>query len=263
MLLISGHQRSGTSLLRHLCHDHPQIAVTHELGVMLSVDQPYRQYCDQILRRWRRKLFRNWIVVPPPWRRVHSRMDILRGHLFTARYLWYLHRHCDGIVRSGLVNETLAHLFPTKNIIGDKENGYVFRLDNLISVPGIKIVIIYRDCRDVTSSFLIQARTSWRGQAWVAGADTAEGAARRWVRAIDAMERYAGQVHVIRYEDLVRQPDQEFAILADWLGVDAAGFHSAAVRDKSVGKYRCGLSDRELDAVIAVAGPTMARLGYR
>ena len=69
-------------------------------------------------------------------------------------------------------------------------------------------------------------------------------------------------LHVIRYEDFVRDPRSAADSLAAYLGVDPAGFRPAAVHDRSIGKYRKGLTAGELDEVLSVAGDMLARLGY-
>jgi hypothetical protein len=50
--------------------------------------------------------------------------------------------------------------------------------------------------------------------------------------------------------------------MAEWLDVDPSGFDSERVFGSSVGSYRRGLTTKELDEVLAVAGPTLERLGY-
>jgi hypothetical protein len=84
-----------------------------------------------------------------------------------------------------------------------------------------------------------------------------------WVQSIEAMERHRDHLYCIRYEDLVRQPQLELNTLAGWLGVRPDGFPAHLVHDASVGKHRAGLTPVELEQVMEVAGPTLARMGYR
>ena len=125
--------------------------------------------------------------------------------------------------------------------------------------------MIYRDCRDVTSSHLKLARTSWSNQWWIRDQDTAEKVATLWVAALESMERHRDRIHIICYEDLVREPRRVLAALAEWVGFDPAAFPETtlnSVREDGIGKHRSGLSEQELEAVMNIAGPTMARLGY-
>jgi hypothetical protein len=87
-----------------------------------------------------------------------------------------------------------------------------FHFDRFVDNPGLIHLVIYRDCRDVTSSFLKQARTTWRDAPWVSKVDTAEKIAQRWVRGIDIMEQYAAKVYITRYETLMQQPRR------NWIG---------------------------------------------
>jgi hypothetical protein len=189
----------------------------------------------------------------------------MRGHAFAIRYLGKIRRYHRGAIDLPAVEATLREIFPGAGIVGDKMPDYVHLLDTLAPTRGLANVVIYRDCRDVTSSHLKLARTSWRNQRWIRDQDTAEKVAARWVAAVEAMERQRDKIHSIRYEDLVRDPRRELAMLAEWLAVDPSGFPDASirsVRDNGIGKYADGLTGQELEAVMAVAGPAMARLGY-
>lgn len=52
VLLIGGHPRSGTTLLRNLCHGHPEMTVTNELGSFSEPGRRYWTYGYSMLRRW-------------------------------------------------------------------------------------------------------------------------------------------------------------------------------------------------------------------
>jgi hypothetical protein len=267
LLLIGGRPRSGTTLLRDLCDVHPDITLTHEFGTFLALNEPYDVYRDKILRRWRAqrilhcRIRRSRRSKRRLWRWAIS----LRGHAFAIRYLGKIRRYRPGCIDLSAVEATLREVFPRAGIVGDKMPDYVHLLDELAPASGLSSVMIYRDCRDVTSSHLKLARTSWRNQGWIRDQDTAEKVAKLWVDALETMERHRDKIHIIRYEDLVREPRRELTALAEWLGVDPAGFPERSmksVRDNGIGKHSNGLSEQELEAVMNIAGPTMARLGY-
>ncbi len=48
--IITGHHRSGTSILALLCKTHPQISLTNEFGNFSAVGDPYPEYAKKILR---------------------------------------------------------------------------------------------------------------------------------------------------------------------------------------------------------------------
>ena len=262
LLIIGGHQRSGTSLLQQVCNSHLNIRVTFEFGNFLALRRPYKVYRTQILRRWW-NIGNKW-PLDSPYARIPPGIRFW-NFIFVMRYIFLVNgerrRRNRSRVDAGIIEAALRRMCPEAHIVGDKWPFYVFRLDKLAEVESLLRVIIYRDCRDVVHSTLKQARTEWKGP-WVEKMNTAEKAARRWVEAIEIMERHADKLYIIRYEDLVRQPEAELAALGEWLGVDPAGFSAHTIRDTSIGKYKNGLTDEELTTIMEIAGPTMARLGY-
>ena len=267
LLLIGGRPRSGTTLLRDLCDAHPDIMLTHEFGTFAALNEPYRVYRKRILGTWRAQPILQCRTFRPRPTMSRSRRWAIstRGHVFAIRYLRKIRRYRPGPIDLSAVEETLREVFPGAGLLGDKMPEYVHLLDKLAPTTGLSSVMIYRDCRDVTSSHLKLARTSWRNQWWIRDQDTAEKVAKLWVAALEMMERHRDKIHIIRYEDLVRGPKRELTALAEWVGVDPAGFPegiSNGVRDDGIGKHRNGLSEQELETVMNIAGPTMARLGY-
>lgn len=267
LLLIGGRPRSGTTLLRDLCDAHSDITLTHEFGTFVALNEPYRVYRKRLLRKWRAQpiLHCRTFRPLPTMARSQRWATSTRGHVFAIRYLRKIRRYRPGRIDLSAVEATLREVFPGAAIVGDKTPEYVHLLDKLAPTNGLSSVMIYRDCRDVTSSHLKLARTSWRNQGWIRDQDTAEKVARLWVAALEAMERHRDKIHIIRYEDLVRGPRRELTALAEWVGVDPAGFSERTlkgVRDDGIGKHRNSLSEQELEAVMNIAGPTMARLGY-
>ncbi len=258
-LMICGHPRSGTTLLQQLCDGHPELGVTNELGNFTHLNRFYPAYAHHLLDRWQR-VQGGWAFdVAYAGEKESLRANNLR---FVLRHLGHLLQRGLGRVTVPRLEAAYRRSFPQARILGDKWPHYLFILDRFIDDPGLIHLVIYRDGRDVTSSFLKQVRTTWRDAPWVGKIDTAEKIAQRWVRGIDIMERYADKVYIMRYETLMQQPREELNRLAAWLAVDPAGFDSAMIRPTSIGKYQTGLTEAELETVMAIAGPTLARLGY-
>jgi hypothetical protein len=187
---------------------------------------------------------------------------VLQSYVFVVQYLLELYRHRQGPIDVPTIEAVLRSIFPTSRIVGDKFPAYIFRIDNLVETDGLVRVIAYRDCRDVTSSILKMVRTEWRGRPFVRNINTAQKIAERWVHAIELMEHHADKLYIIRYEDMVQEPEQALKILGEWLRVDSNGFPTDMIHGVSVGKHKNGLSKEELAKVYEIAGPTMARLGY-
>ncbi len=258
-LILCGHQRSGTTLLRTVCDLHPDITVTMEFGNFLELGSPYKIYRRKLLKRWW-NIKNSWTIDSTSNARL--KLPALRNFVFMRRYLHRLHRLRTNPVEVKSIDEALWSLFPTSRIIGDKWPSYIYLLDDLVEMEGLSCVVIYRDCLDATSSTLRKARTDWAHQPWVKWLDTAEKVAERWLRAVEIMERHTGKLYAIRYEDLVQQPEQELEKLGQWMGVDSKGFPAHIIKDTSVGSYKKGLSDQEIKEIITIAGATMERLGY-
>ncbi len=257
VIVITGHQRSGTTLLRNLCDSHPNVTITMEFANLRGLDSSFKEYKSQLLQN-------------NPWKTGRAldssyakkeRMN-LRNFIFVMRYLLNVRRYCKGTVGFRAIEAALESMFPKSRVVGDKWPDYIFLVDKLVEVEGLSCLVVYRDCRDVTSSTLRMARTQWANQPWVKWMDTAEKVAERWVNAIELMEQHAEKLHIIRYEDLVQRPEQELEKLGQWFDVDPARFPVQKIQSTNVSKYKSGLSDEELASVMEVAGPTMARLGY-
>lgn len=145
-------------------------------------------------------------------------------------------------------------------IVGDKFPNYVYQLDSILKIDNLKCLVIYRDPRDVVSStFKMVSQIS---QSWTNSYSSAEKIAHRWNKAIGAMEKNIENLYCIKYEHLITQTRNVIAELSAYLDVDPAEFSLDFIHDKSIGKYKNSLTQEDLTAVINIAGPTMARLGY-
>ena len=257
-LIITGHPRSGTPLLQELCYQHPDIAMTNEFGSFTHIGLPYTRFAVGMLKRWYRVQGR-WSFDRAD---IHKKHKHLSNLAFTTRFLLKIRKQHSLQVHVQTIDAAMKNLFPQAVVVGDKWPHYMFHLDQLAGISDLSLVVIYRDCRDVVSSFLIETRTDWRHQAWIKNMDTAEKIAKRWVGVIKLMEAKTDQLHMIRYEELVQEPEKVLNALGSWLNVDPAGFSMDNIRDTSLGKYKTGLSTSELATVIDIAGPTMAQYGY-
>jgi hypothetical protein len=185
--------------------------------------------------------------------RLRKRVD---SGIFLARYLLALQHHRREPIDVSIVTNFLHRVFPWATIVGDKWPRYIFMLDKLAAIEDLYRVAIYRDCRDVVRSRIEQRRGNGKS------IPTVQIIVKAWVQAIEMMEQHCDKVHIIRYEDLVSDPQPVLETLGNWLGVDPQGFRHRMIRPTSVGKYKQGLSEKEVADIIAVAGPTMQRLGY-
>ncbi len=260
-MIIAGVIRSGTTMLWKLCNQHPEIRLTHEFNQLSFIGQPYAEYVRAFKAHLR--IARKRVMGHDSSSFLSRGRSFVVSHIFIKRYFATLRAHAgNDDVDAAVIEASLRSLFPKATIVGDKYPAYILRLEMLTGVEQLRRIVIYRDCRDVVSSILHRIRTDWTKDRVAKTLNTPEKVAIHWVKCIEEMERYADRLYVIRYEDLVVNPDDCLGQLADWLGVDAAGFPRGIVRRNSVGKHGKGLTPEELATVMEIAGPTMARLGY-
>lgn len=86
--------------------------------------------------------------------------------------------------------------------------------------------------------------------------------------AVDATARLPGQVLVVRYEDLVRDPDRHATDILDFLSIDGPSSRGSLVAAlgkadrRSLGRHREELSKEDADIAEREAGPLLRALGY-
>jgi hypothetical protein len=252
--LVAGHPRSGTTVLTRVLNTHPDIGATFELGAFLGLGAPCAEY-----RRGVRLGYRDRPVVGVGTGTPRTRRWASRRFILAFRYaLW---RRRQSRITLEVATEILSACL-RRACVGDKLPAYVFALDELASLPGLRPVVIVRDCRAVTASTLQRVRTGWSGRGWTERLDTPEKAAGNWLRALESVERNAARLHVLRYEDLVDDPGARLEEVAAYLGVDPKGFNAGLIRRPEQRTAREGLEGRDLAAVEAAAGEAMRRWGY-
>jgi hypothetical protein len=256
-LIIGGHPRSGTTILNRLCQTHPEIAMTGEFRSFLRLNVPYFTYVRSLRLDWYRRG-----IVSHAGRNAPLRARLLSLGFLIA-FLGRLATRASHRITSEDVAWALHGVFPTATLVGDKYPRYVFSLQSLANESNLKRVIIYRDGRDVVNSYLRMVATSWKNLRFVReNQPTASKVAKAWVRSIRDMERFADQLHIIRYEELCQSPRDVLDQLAAYLGVSPGGFKESKVHGSSVGRYAEGLTAQQIDDIVAVSGPTLEKLGY-
>lgn len=255
IFLIGGHQRSGTTLLFELCNGHPDIRMMYEFGAFMDLNHSYPVYRKNMYRYW-------WSNRLKPFDRssTDQRFLFIRNLILILKYIAgirnYHHMSIDAVAAG------FEKLCPDARIIGDKYPDYIYSIDWLVEIEELSCIVIYRDCRDVTSSALQKVRNDWKKKTWSGKFNTAEKIARRWVRAIELMQGNLDRICAIRYENLISNPQDELRLLGSYLCVDPDLFPKQIIRDTSIGKYKKGLGREELTSVYDIAGKHMADWGY-
>jgi hypothetical protein len=258
LLMVAGHQRSGTSIMRILLNSHPEIAVTHEFANLKNIRRSRWYYSMYILRRMMELQARgNEFAL---FRNDHT--SLMENLLFMGRYLVRIQWNRSRVFGFQGAESALHSLFPKRKWVGDKFPDYIWNLKHYASSGKVTCIVMYRDGRDVASSTLVSVRTMWKNRKFIRILDNPEKIANRWVRSIELMERCAGKVIPVRYERLISEPKAVMGEIGSALGVNPEYFPTHLLRPTSVGKHHSLLTDQELGIVQAIAGPTLARLGY-
>ncbi len=290
LLLITGNNRSGTTMTLRLCDSHPQVGLTNEFGGLFALGEPKKEFQRFLWQLWWQAQNRTFFRGERLWGKwcfddIYMDKQLGTWGCFLSKMtrinMWQngyfaacLGRNIRGEVADlTAVARSYQSIFPNTQVVGDNHPDYVYELDKFIQYPNIKIILIHRDPRDVTSDSLSRIRPRyWLNETtikrdlrkwWPKNLSTAEQIAARWVNTIHLMESYQEQVCVLRYEELVTNPTAVVEQLAQLLEVEPAGFDTSFIQQGGgIGSHREGLSPQELDAVLTVAGSTMQRLGY-
>ena len=254
VLLISGCLGSGKSLLCRLCNTHPEIKIRDDFHSFDQLDVSYLEHVRALRIRSRNtKLwhYRHW------------------GAIALYLTLIWLRSLRDGQVGAHDVEAVLRRLSPSASVVGDAYAKYAFNLEKLVGVAGIRQVVIYRDCRDVAATIEKRLKGTWYSYlhspeppAWIESIATPVRVAETWLGHIRAMEKHRDNVYLIRYEDLVADPQMVLAQLGHWLGVDPDQFQSDFIHTDEVGAYEQILSEQDVADILRITGPTLEQLGH-
>lgn len=262
-LIIAGHERSGTTLLQKLCNGHPHMQITREFGNIDCREFNYSVYMLYIFRRLYQKGNSRYFDT-----NLTGAPSLVANCFFVNRYLKNVRKAQLQLSATRVdvptIIQALHYTFPGYDIVGDKLPKYIFDLEGFVHVENMVRVIIYRDCRDVTSSALTRVQTKWSrtNPRFAKQVNTVEKVAHRWVKTIEIMEKYEPYLHIIRYEDLIQQPTSVLQGLAQTLGIAPDGFPIEIISPDSIGKHKSHLSSAQMDNILKIAGPTMEKYGY-
>lgn len=284
MFFIVGRPRTGSTLLRTLFDAHPQVIIPQEWPMLLLLHFRFGKvtYWDKpTLEAFYQALFQPLRI--PFW-------SIRNWPGFDAEILHENILRCEG----GNTLETLLKVvywhynsFFEKTeilVIGDKNPALSNHAALLATIfPTAKFIHLLRDYRDNLVS-LLEVDFEMPNVTLLTY---------RWNYSYKAISKAENQwpdrFYTIKYEDLVKQPEYQFAALCHFLGIpeDASifDFHTRkaelertfppeilqryfnslmqAVDDRKVGVYKHKLSLRQIKLADLVAGTTAEKAGYK
>jgi len=237
-LVIVGPLRAGTTLLRLMLNNHPQIAITGEFeeSVAMLSDSGFPTPEE----------FRLWLTLH---RTAASRNYQLAHHLSTY---------------PDIVNAMWDQLAKPidKPIIGCTIHSRFDRVRELW--PSTKFIHITRDPRDVANSCV---GMGWVGHA-AKGFDAWTTPTKRWLSIVDQLDR--NDWTQIRYEDLLTDPQAELTKCCTLVGLNydpaMLDFHQVSsyqpLDPKLAEQWRRKMSPRTAEIIDAACTPLMQSLGY-
>ena len=266
-LFIVGVQRSGTSLVREVLRNHPQIGLTHAETNLLPamfrrisrVGPPTNEADFTNLARWVRRF--------PYFEHLSSK------NISFSDERWF--STCQSLDTAGIF-EAMARLdadAPPKSVRvwGDKSPSYRKNLELIAQLfPNAHVLHVIRDVRDVCHS----AQNAWgahplrTAQTWTDDITTC--------RAQSAALQES-QYLEIHYEALTANPEEEFAKVCSFLGldfqaeiltlpnpVDPLGQTSEAkeIVSQNQDRWKQSFSPRTLTQIERIAAPVMHTCGY-
>ncbi len=265
LFFIVGCGRSGTSLLQAMVSSHPDVIVPIETKFFSVVSPGHEEVPD----------------VSAAWAHAKRFWWIRELELDDARVI-------DGAQASGLAPWPAVFVgmltefreSHEKARVGEKSPGHMRNVPSLASwFPNARFIHIVRDPRAVCLSFL---------NADFAGNHIARHI-RAWRNSIDRHLRYAERMPddrytMVRYEDLVRDPEPEMRRLADFLGLafdpamldpskrEHKGFGERQAQHmtntlkpvftSSIDKWKTAMKREHVAMVEHALGERMRRLGY-
>jgi hypothetical protein len=286
VIWLFGSPRSGSTWLMRMAAEHPSIAVMNEptIGYHLSPflsNEPGYSAEDLDLETFtvRRAMERS------PERFFAAKYaDVwvpgLR-RLLNARLLAHLEREVGGSAAS-------EALLLVKEPNGSQSADVIMRAQ-----PEARLLFLLRDGRDVVDSELASFLVGgWleRNFAHMRGVGEEErlafvvDSAHQWLWRTEVVEaafaEHRGPKHMLRYEDLLREPERHVDALFAWLGLPLERGDVAAIverlrferlagrgpsrqqRSATPGAWRDNLRPDERAAVERILGPKLRRLGY-
>lgn len=265
--LIFGTPRSGTTLVQRLVCELPGVRVPPETHF-------FKRYAPAVLGRRRFPLdalaLREEIE-------IFGKLDTSQGlDVDPEAILEDLGGACGRLI--DLFSAIVRHLAGHATVYGEKTPEHLFWWRPLSrALPTLKFIAVVRDPRGVVASNL---QVGWNGRSYVELAERWLSDQRQVRKAIKALGR--SRLMIVRYEDVVTDPDGARRKLAGFLAIPSEGQVSSvhgsqiflprehAYKGQAVDRissdrieaWREALSKREAQDIAAICRPEMKTFGY-
>ncbi len=278
LFFIIGRPRSGTTLLRTLLDAHPNVIVPTECPFILHLSKRYKN-----IKKLNPKIVNQFIIdIQKVWLFNSTKIDIenLKNNL-----LFYC-GEINYLTLCKIVILNFPEIFPKERIIiiGDKNPAYSLRYKKFFKLFGAQCRYIYL-MRDLRDQFLSLKNISLEFP-------YISTVAKRWKLVhhliYKSKDKYPNNFHVLRYEDLVSNPEKEFSTVCEFLNIpinkEVLNFHEHKndfeklftqktienihksllnpIKPDKIGKWKTSLSRNEKDIALLIAGKQLANAGY-
>lgn len=269
---IVGSGRCGTTLMRTVLEAHPNVHIPPGNVALRHVIADYRRYSRLPWSPLLRILLAH-LVFHHMW----EGFDLTLGPVYRELVDWPVRRRNLAAILDAVYRAHAARHKPSAHRWGDKSPFSVLALPALRAVfPDLRVIHMVRDGRDVAASFAS------------AFGDDLSRAIMVWLRAIRAARRFASQhpdqLLEVRYEALVRRPEETARAVATFLGlefdermlrpheldvplgdVDRTPYMQRVrqpIDQSAIGRWRRDFGPAQVAELERAMGPTLVDLGY-
>ena len=296
-IILNSMGRSGTTLLMRMLSFHPQVYVHHEyphellaahywINFLESLSTP--QAGTRLTGKWNMRDGRNRLVSSSPYYRLGVSAACARylGGAYVPRLARFCQENIDGIyaalinqderVRAGEKSPNITH-FAEKSL---PLTGLIREL-----YPQAKEIYLVRDIRDgICSALSFNRKRGTQAFGRESVGSNVQFAARRADEFQGLYTKYEGSAYdkcLVRYEDLIREPEAELQRICQYLGLDTTTTdiedilrHSSVANSKlsfhrtsasplaSVGRWERELPPKLRSVCLERAGKALAQFGY-
>jgi hypothetical protein len=266
-ILVTGADRSGTTLIYALLASHPEISMVRRTNMWRWFDQRYGNLSDPSnLERCLHDMLRyeRLLVLQPDVEKI--RAAFLDGPATYGRLFSIFHeQHAARRGRRRWADKSLHTEYAADRVFAE--------------LPGAKMIQLLRDPRDRHASVTRRYEGNPKGIGAVTG---------RWLlserQGRRNVERHPGRYLLVCYETLATEPEATLRSICDFLGEpfrhemlamqgvpdrdDFSGnssfesFAPGVISTRSIGRYRTVLAPREVAFIQHCASRAMQRAGY-
>ena len=226
-LILTGSSRCGTTITRDILSDHPMIWLTNELRVFFDKNPSrfalgpclYADTAEEYFTALKNKVIKGEGVEYhkfPPWFDFNKMVELCLANLKEDT----LEGRLEAVYTALVGNHNL-------DWFGDKQARPNVLLKMYELGIEYKLIVIYRDGRDVAASGARHKRglpPPWSNDP----VENAESWAGIFESLFDVLEKLDPSMYVvIRFEDYILEPDKNFELMGELIGIDHNKFNKA------------------------------------